>query len=87
MQNSKSNWKKAARKNLKNFVFNLKIYFYRKEKKISFEIGYILIDLNWIFPMKPLEITVSILLESYDEKTTGKYRNCYVAEKRIASKL
>ena len=31
--------------------------------------------------MKPLELKMSISIESYDEKTTENYRNCYVAEK------
>ena len=34
--------------------------------------------------MKPTEFKISIEDESYDEKTA---ENCYVAEKRIVSKL
>ena len=58
-------------------------------KKILFEykIGLILINLNQTFPMKPSEFKISILVESYDEKTAENYRNRYVAEKRIVSKL
>ena len=37
--------------------------------------------------MKPSEFKISISIESYDEKTAGNYRNSYVAEKRIVSKL
>ena len=37
--------------------------------------------------MKPSEIKISISVESFDERTTKNYRNCYVAEKRIAYKL
>ena len=37
--------------------------------------------------MKPSEFKLSILVESYDEKTEENYRNCYVAENRIVSKL
>ena len=37
--------------------------------------------------MKPLEFKIPISLESYDEKTADNYRNCYVAKKRIVSKL
>ena len=48
--------------------------------------GYIQINLIWIYPMKPSEFKISILVKSY-EKTTEKYRNCYVAEKRIIYKL
>ena len=36
--------------------------------------------------MKPSETKISILIESYDEKTAENYRNCYVADKRIISK-
>ena len=52
-------------------------------KKIIFkiEIGYIQIDLDYIFPMKPSEYKISILVESYIEKKDENYRNCYVAEK------
>ena len=32
--------------------------------------------------MKPSKVKESISVESYDEKTAGNYRNCYVAEKR-----
>ena len=37
--------------------------------------------------MKPSELKISISVESYDEKTAENDRNCYVAEKRIVSKL
>jgi len=37
--------------------------------------------------MKPSEFKISIAVESYDKKTAENYRNCYVAEKRIVSKL
>ena len=37
--------------------------------------------------MKPLEFKISILVESYEEKTAENYRNYYVAEKRIVPKL
>ena len=37
--------------------------------------------------MKPSELNISISAESYDEKTAENYRNCYVAGKRIISKL
>ena len=40
-----------------------------------------------MFPMKPSEFKISNSVESYDEKTTENYRNCYVVEKRIVSKL
>ena len=33
------------------------------------------------------EFKMSISVESYDEKTTENDRNCYVAEKRIVSKI
>ena len=41
-------------------------------KKIffEFEIGNILLKLNYIFPMKLSEFKISILIESYDEKIT-----------------
>ena len=38
------------------------------------------IDLSRIFPIKPSEFKTSISVESYDEKTTENYQNCYVAE-------
>ena len=59
------------------------------DKKIFFhsEIGYIHIDLNQIFKMKPSELKISISIESYDEKTAENYRNSYVAEGCIVSKL
>ena len=37
--------------------------------------------------MKPSGLKISISVESYDEKNAENYRNCYDAEKRIASKL
>ena len=37
--------------------------------------------------MKPSEFKISISVESYDEKPAENYRNDYVAEKRIVSKL
>ena len=45
------------------------------------------IDLSKIFPIKPSEFKNSISVKSYDEKTVENYRNCYVAENRIVSKL
>ena len=48
---------------------------------------YILIVLNYIFPMKLSEFKIFISIESYDEKSAENYRNCYAAENRIASKL
>ena len=50
-------------------------------------IDYMLLDLNEIFPTKPLEFKFIISVESYAEKTSENYRNYYVAEKRIVSKL
>ena len=40
-----------------------------------------------IFMIKPPEFNISVLVKSYDKKTPENYRNCYVAEKRIISKL
>ena len=37
--------------------------------------------------MKPSELDILISVESYDEKTNGNYRDCYVVEKCIFSKL
>ena len=37
--------------------------------------------------MKPSELKISIYVESVDEKTVENDRNCYVARKRIVSKL
>ena len=37
--------------------------------------------------MKPSEFEIYISVESYGEKTTENDQNCYVAEKRIISKL
>ena len=44
-----------------------------------------MIDMTQILPIKPSESKLSV--ENYDEKTAENYRNCYVVEKRIASKL
>ena len=33
------------------------------------------------------KIKIFVPVESYDEKNAEKYRNCYIAEKRIISKL
>ena len=53
-------------------------------KRFKYEIGYILIDPNY---MKPSEFKISILVESYNEKTAENYRNDYVAEKRLVYNL
>ena len=37
--------------------------------------------------MKQSEFKISISVESYDENTAANYRNGYVAEKHIVSKL
>ena len=37
--------------------------------------------------MKPSEIKISLLVKSHDEKTAENFRNSYVAQKRIVSKL
>ena len=37
--------------------------------------------------MKQPEFIISFTVESCDEKTARNYQNCYVAEKRIVSKL
>ena len=37
--------------------------------------------------MKPSEFQISIAVESYDEKSDENYRNFYVADKLIVSKL
>ena len=37
--------------------------------------------------MKPSDFIIFILVEIHDEKTAENYRNCYVAEKLIVSKL
>ena len=37
--------------------------------------------------MNSSEFNISISVENYDEETDENYRNCYVAEKRIVSKL
>ena len=43
--------------------------------------------MNQILQMKPSGSKISLLLESYYENTSENYRDCYVAEKRIVSKL
>ena len=47
-----------------------------KKTFLEFEIGYIMINLNWFFPIKPSEIKISFSVESYDENTTKNNRNC-----------
>jgi len=37
--------------------------------------------------MKLSDFKISISVENYDEKTAENYRNCYIAEKHIISKL
>ena len=37
--------------------------------------------------MEPSDLKISISVESYDEKTVENFRNCYIVEKRITSKL
>ena len=49
--------------------------------------GYILMDMNYIFPMKPSEFKILIFVEGYDERSAENYRIYYVSEKRIVSKL
>ena len=52
------------------------------------KIGLTLIDLNWIFPMKPSEFEISISVKIYNKKkTTKNFRNNYDVEKRIVTKL
>ena len=46
-----------------------------------------MIDLNQIVLMKPLEFRISNSVERYDKKTAENYRNCYLAEMFIVSKL
>ena len=46
--------------------------------------GNIMIDLDYIFPMKPSEYKNSISIESYDEKAAENYRNCYFAKKPLS---
>ena len=57
-----------------------KIYF-------QFEIKYNMLDLNKIFLIQSSKFKITISVESYDVKTAENYRNYYVAEKRIVSKL
>ena len=45
------------------------------------------IDLSKIFPMELSDFKIFISVESYKEKTAENYRNYYVAEIRIISKL
>ena len=37
--------------------------------------------------MQPSEFEISLSVNSYEEKTAENYRNCFVAEKRMVSKL
>ena len=37
--------------------------------------------------MKPSEFKISLSVKTYDEKTVENYRNYYVVEKRMGSKL
>ena len=37
--------------------------------------------------MEPSKFKILISVENFDEKTVENYRNCYVAEKRMGSKL
>ena len=37
--------------------------------------------------MEPSDFKIFVSVKSYDEKTDENYRNCYVAEMRIISKL
>ena len=75
--NFESNLKKLHKK---PNIFHLKIDLYRKKYFQKFEIEHILIDLSYVFPVKPSEFKISILVKRYDDKTAENYRNDYVAE-------
>ena len=81
-------FRRKLNKNPYKFLFiTSKLIFMDKKLIFQFVIGYILIGLNQTFPMKPSEFKIFISVESYDEKTSENYRNCYVVEKRFITKL
>ena len=55
----------------KTFIFNLK-YVYSDRSELD---------------LAPSDFKISISIESYGEKTAGKYRKFFSSEKRIVSKL
>ena len=59
-------------------IFHLKIDFIDDKYFFKLGIGYILINLNNIFPMNQLEFKISILVEIYEKKTAGNDQNCHV---------
>ena len=61
--------------------------FIDKKYFFKFQVGYILIDLNLIFPIKPSNFENSILIEIFDEKNDKNDRNGYVDKNRIVSLL
>ena len=54
---------------------------------LKFKIEFSLIDMIKILSMNRSESKISFSVENYDEKTGENYRNFYVIEKRIISKL
>ena len=51
---------------------------------------YIFLILNKVYPELDISdetIKISISVEGYDKRTAENYQNCYVAKKRIISKL
>ena len=76
----KKNWfPTSPEKDKKKIVYIKKkdneIFLYIKKYIFKFEIRYILIDLDFIFPMKPSEFKIYISVESYHENTAENYRN------------
>ena len=53
----------------------------------KFKIRFVLLEQTRFLSMRESEFQISISVESYDEKTAENYGNCYIAEKRIVSKL
>ena len=77
MQSSKLkkslNFESISKKTKKHIFFTYKFIFIDKKIYFEFEIGFIQIDLNWTFLMKPSEFKIFISIQSYHEKTAENY--------------
>ena len=79
--------KKTAKQNKFFSFFYLKIKFLWIHFLSILKIGLIPIDVKQVFPMKPLEFEIFLFVKIYVITISENFRDDYVAEKRIVSKL
>ena len=65
---------------------HLKTDFIHEKIFFSYKIGLTPVDLNQIFPMKPIGLEISLSAESYNKKLAENFRKIYDNEKHIVSK-